>query len=424
MLSTIGWCLWQFVASPVLQVAKKRVAHAEYEAGEGAAREQLRPPVAWAPLNPAEGGFNVLMPAGARETSRRRQTWGGQEAFDSREYSVEVENYLLSIEGITISHARAAERASHVLTKPLDQIARGERAHLVENLIFLADRQTTVLGYPCREYEMQGIFEGQTTTVVGRLILTPDRGVAMSVEYIGSERPVAALDRFMSSLVIGPDSHIEAALPFPNGSTELNDYWQRTATSRTVQRRELDRSEWLTVEHSSVSVLPHIDPLRHGFEGNWWRFEDGVMTPASQACGLALPVRPPGAYELTINVQRVSGKDSFAIGLSVGGWPAIVVIDGYGGSHSGLSMINGQTTDVRSDGKRGRFLKRGPNRIVVRVHPDQIQATCNNNPIVDWKGDPSTLGVNSRYWNPPPDCLFLGAWESEFLITGVEIRAL
>ena len=178
----------------------------------------------------------------------------------------------------------------------------------------------------------------------------------------------------------------------------------------------------LAVTSQPLDLLPLVDVARNARQGQWIRIDEGLVSPPDTVAAiLNLPVDVPDSYELELTVQRVSGDESFNVGLPVGGSMAMLVVDGFGKSVSGLGVVSGQTLTARSEAVSGQLLTSEPSVLRIQVTTRSIDVDCDGQAIVRWRGDPDELSIREQFWKYEAGLLFLGSWSSEFLISQASI---
>jgi hypothetical protein len=175
----------------------------------------------------------------------------------------------------------------------------------------------------------------------------------------------------------------------------------------------------------AVDLLKQVDVAKDTVEGEWKRTDEALVSPAKSGARLMLPYSPSGDYELTVVAERLSGNDSFVLGLVIGGRQIAMTLDGYGGETAGLADVDGHDGATNETTRRGRHLPPGkPHTIVCAVSGARLRVTCDGNEVLTWSGDASRL-ANDVGWSVPNDRrLFLGAWESEFKYTRIEVKPM
>ena len=155
-------------------------------------------------------------------------------------------------------------------------------------------------------------------------------------------------------------------------------------------------------------------------------FHIGVAAEAFAAaqfarCGLDVSVQY-GAnqpeYDLMIEVERISGKDTFGVILVVGNSQVTAFIDGGYRELSGIFLINGKHVDQNGTQYKGTLLEVGKkHRIRFMVRKSRVVMEVNNRRIVDWRGDSRRLSLHSVYKLPLKDSMGIEAWDSTYRVT-------
>ena len=210
----------------------------------------------------------------------------------------------------------------------------------------------------------------------------------------------------------------------PQTADRANAYFasiQYHGTPVEEPRQSTDRPK-LAVTSQPLDLLPLVDVARDAGQGRWIRIDEGLVSPPDAvAAMLTLPVDVPESYELDLTVQRTAGNESFNVGLPVGGSMAMLVIDGFGKSVSGLGVVSGQLLTDRSEAVSGQLLTSEPSVLRIQVTSSSIDVDCDGRAIVRWRGDPDELLIRDQFWKYQPGLLFLGSWSSEFLISKASI---
>lgn len=168
----------------------------------------------------------------------------------------------------------------------------------------------------------------------------------------------------------------------------------------------------------TVDLLATIDPALDSVRGIWWRNGRALQMNGETYARLQVPVTPPESYTLRMKATRLAGDDMLGIGVVVGGKQALVAIDGYEGTKTGLSQIDGQTNEGNETTFDGALLPKDvPVELVVEVRPGSTKLTANGRTIFDWQGDPARLSLQDLYAVPREDCLVLATWNTIFEIS-------
>ena len=155
--------------------------------------------------------------------------------------------------------------------------------------------------------------------------------------------------------------------------------------------------------------------------------DGNLISPATQAARLQIPVEFPDQYTLRIVLRRLKGNDSFNVGLPLGAdRHVLAVVDGYTGSLSSLSLVDGRSGDNNPTTYRGTLLTgHQSHELLCRVRDDSIQVSCDGEEFLDWTGDRERLSLETRFWGGVgPRRLMVGCWQSSFEIGELEVTPI
>ena len=172
-----------------------------------------------------------------------------------------------------------------------------------------------------------------------------------------------------------------------------------------------------------VDLLSQIDLNRDVVNGGFRREGESLIIPAVRAAQLNLDVDLPEQYQLTLDVAKTRGNESLNLGITVGGYQTSAVIEGWGQRISGLNKVDGRLgEDNVTSSKFPVFTDNGTKRIRVIVRRDSVLIDVDNDVFVDFRGDPSRLSFDDRFFQRPrPSQLMLGSWQTEFRVTRWEL---
>jgi serine/threonine protein kinase/Leucine-rich repeat (LRR) protein len=178
---------------------------------------------------------------------------------------------------------------------------------------------------------------------------------------------------------------------------------------------------------ADIDLLKVIDPQKHAIRGKW-AFDGSVLTVQKEkptAC-IQVPYVPPEEYEVEAIATRIEGGEGghgVVIGLVAGGRQFYAMVDDYGGSASGLAMIDRKTIADNETLHRGRVLITGkPSVITCRVHREGVLVRVDDRVIIDWKGDFGRLALHPGWKLPDSKQLFLGTTNATFQISKLVLR--
>jgi hypothetical protein len=155
-----------------------------------------------------------------------------------------------------------------------------------------------------------------------------------------------------------------------------------------------------SVTSEPVDLLRLIDPTRDGVRKQWW-FQNGVLYCTRGSPCIQVPYTPPAEYEITLVVKRLQGKDTLGLGLIAQGRQFGVVLDGWGGRHSGVERIDGARVPKNETVRQGRVLTNGqPSTITISVQQSQLTVKRDGEMIVDWAADYGRVSPESGWLVP------------------------
>jgi hypothetical protein len=142
-----------------------------------------------------------------------------------------------------------------------------------------------------------------------------------------------------------------------------------------------------------IDLLARLD-LERDAAGDW-RFEEGELVSSTGRERIKIPVEVPPRYVLTAVVRRERGNDTLGLGLVVGPAQTAVVLNGWGGTTSGLHHLDGREAndnETTAPGK-GRLRDDRFQTIVCVVRPDGVYVSHDGRTVIDWTGNPKRLSV-------------------------------
>lgn len=177
---------------------------------------------------------------------------------------------------------------------------------------------------------------------------------------------------------------------------------------------------------ATVDLLARIGP-RPNMLTQPWSMQGGALVSTEVRSNVPskmwIPYRPPESFQLTAVVERLSGQESINFGFPVGGQDIMICIDGYGGSISGINLINRSTADRNESRSVGPFIQgRDPHTIICTVGPDSVHVTVNGRVAIDWKGDVRRLSLDRRWPHGPRGQIHIGCWQSSYRISKLELK--
>lgn len=172
-------------------------------------------------------------------------------------------------------------------------------------------------------------------------------------------------------------------------------------------------------------LLALVDPAVHSLMGQWLREGKSLRSPGQPLTTIVFPFEPPQEYKLSIVARRVQGRESLNVTLPVGNSQAMVVLEGFGRLVSGISLVSGSTADSNETTRFGRiFHGDAPVALDFFAGPDWLLVRASGQEIIRWRGDPSVLSLDRRFWSHiPPRRIALSVYSGNtvFVINRVEL---
>ncbi len=147
-----------------------------------------------------------------------------------------------------------------------------------------------------------------------------------------------------------------------------------------------------------------------------------LVSPGNPTAVYPLPDHPPEEYTVSLRARRLTGKNTFAIGIPVGEKQVLVAMDAHQGTVSGLEFLDGKHVNNNEATRRGRLLL--PDREVTikcTVRKDGITCTCDGVTILDWKGDLKKLSLPPSFSVPDKKVLFLATLGSRVAVRNIAV---
>lgn len=172
-------------------------------------------------------------------------------------------------------------------------------------------------------------------------------------------------------------------------------------------------------------LLALIDPATHSMMGQWLREGKSLRSPGQQLTTLVFPFEPPQEYKLLIVARRLQGRESLNVTLPVGNSQTMVILEGFGRLASGLSLVAGLTADLNETTHFGRiFPGDAPVELEFFSAPNYVLVRASQKQIIQWRGDPSVLSLDRRFWSHiPPRRIALSVYSADtiFVIDRIEL---
>ncbi|MBI3864043.1 MAG: hypothetical protein HY290_19335, partial [Planctomycetia bacterium] len=154
-----------------------------------------------------------------------------------------------------------------------------------------------------------------------------------------------------------------------------------------------------------------------------WRIDGGhIVSPDDPVALLQLPRNPPEEYILSMRVRRISGINTFAIGIPVGARQVLVALDAHASTVSGLERLDGRFVHENEATKRGSlFVPEMESTVTVTVRKDRITCAFDDVTVVDYRGDPERLSLPETFAVPDSRALFLATLGSRYAVSDMAL---
>ncbi len=174
------------------------------------------------------------------------------------------------------------------------------------------------------------------------------------------------------------------------------------------------------VRGKPIDLLELIDPKRDAFAGRWTLVEGVLSSPAENAARLQIPFAPPSEYKLTVVGEREAGKD-LMIGLVVDGKQVLLVLDGWGGTITGIAGVDGKEVNANPTTKQLANVlgDRRQYKVICNVRGRHIEVQVNGTTLINWSGTSSS--IPSEWMMPRRDQLFIGAFNAVHHIKAITL---
>ncbi len=176
---------------------------------------------------------------------------------------------------------------------------------------------------------------------------------------------------------------------------------------------------------TGLDLLAGLDPALDTVSGAWQYDGKTLTSPMDAHARFELPYVPPAEYDLILEVEKLEGNLTFAVGLVCGGSQFTVNLDGYEGDISGITLIDMQRADSNPTAYRGKvFPTSKPVTLVCSVRKNGVTVTADSKKIIEWKGDPKRLSQAAWWKVRRSDVLYVGSFNARFLIRKLSVVEL
>ena len=201
-------------------------------------------------------------------------------------------------------------------------------------------------------------------------------------------------------------------------------WWANKPASDGGQAANAGGAATVLSSPAPVGIAETGPPSRQEVKGKWTVADEWVLSPADPVALLQLAERPPEEYVVSLRARRLTGKNTFAIGLPVAGSQVLLALETNSATASGLELVDGKRAGENESSYRGRLLL--PDRetvITCTVHKDAVTCMCGDVKVVDWKGDLRKLSLPSDFAVPDKKAVFLATMGSSVAVRDIKVSA-
>lgn len=167
-----------------------------------------------------------------------------------------------------------------------------------------------------------------------------------------------------------------------------------------------------------------VTPGMKAVKGVWSIDGPELISPDDAVALMQLPHHPPEEYILSLRVRRITGNNTFAVGVPLGGRQVLVALDAHAGTISGLEYLDGRFVHENEATFRGSlFISDKDATIAITVRKDRITCAFDDMIVVDWRGDPQRLSLPETFSVPDTKAVFLATLGSRYAISEIRLAA-
>jgi hypothetical protein len=175
-----------------------------------------------------------------------------------------------------------------------------------------------------------------------------------------------------------------------------------------------------------VDVLKQLPKELVAVSGDWeWKSEK-LESPKAYGARIELPIDVPTEYQIVYIVEPLDEPNGLTLGQLSDGNRFLVLLN-YRADQASLNAIenvNEQNVGNVTTLDRSLFVKNRLSQIVCTVRKDGVRVEVDDQPVIDWKGNPNELSL-SEYWQTPnSNRLFIGAYDCRYRVHRVTLRPI
>ena len=173
----------------------------------------------------------------------------------------------------------------------------------------------------------------------------------------------------------------------------------------------------------TVNLLARINVDQHRIAGQWTSGNQQLESSSEGPTRLGVPYIVPDEYDLTLKVERTTGKRGFGLVFPVQGHPAQLLVDVQGATQTRLAK-GGSGNSSDEPVFEGQVLEmERPVELLLQVRRGRIAVAANGKEILKWKGDAASFvtSLNETFSNPRERELMLVSLGSSFRVSKLEL---
>ncbi|MDB5386753.1 MAG: WD40-repeat containing protein, partial [Planctomycetaceae bacterium] len=173
----------------------------------------------------------------------------------------------------------------------------------------------------------------------------------------------------------------------------------------------------------SLDLLKGLDLAKAVMEGSWVRDATGLLSPTDAAGTIEVFGSGPSEYELTCDVERLSGDGPLSLGIVMQGQQGCIFLDAKDGMLGGLAVKKKSLRTTGVDSWNGTLLAPGrTHQISCQIRADQVTVHVDGRTIVDWTGQPASLMIPEGFHAPQQLALALAtADKTRFRVSAIKL---
>ncbi len=178
----------------------------------------------------------------------------------------------------------------------------------------------------------------------------------------------------------------------------------------------------------AIDLLASLDVSKHTIYGQTLQQNGALFTDdVNGITAVSLQAKPPAAYELRMDVERVSGDGALLLGLQMGGQEVGFAIDELpaAGPYTGFRSLNGNALGTALNlGLKERVIDlTGVATLTMEVRAGHIGLKHKDQQIFTWTGSNDNLKQGDNF-TKTPGLLAIGSINCKLKISRLEMRPL